>query len=158
MGFESGIIDNKNKNIFSFDKDDKQNKITISKIYNVNKDYSDELEIQRLNSFIDKCPKKNSRKVNNMVSSPNTIAKESVVLKSNDSTNYSLLTRKQTFKKKEFLLNPSNQSMNTNNQKEYSKNSSYEHYLLKRNTRKNHRNSKNGINFFNKIERRSIKC
>ena len=150
VGFESGIIDNKNKNIFSFDKDDKQNKITISKIYNVNKDYSDELEIQRLNSFIDKCPKKNSRKVNNMVSSPNTIAKESVILKSNDSTNYSLLTRKQTFKKKEFLLNPSNQSMNTNNQKEYSKNSSYEHYLLKRNTRKNHRTSKNGINFFNK--------
>ena len=94
--------------------------------------------------------KKNSRKVNNMVSSPNTIAKESVILKSNDSTNYSLLTRKQTFKKKEFLLNPSNQSMNTNNQKEYSKNSSYEHYLLKRNTRKNHRTSKNGINFFNK--------
>jgi len=149
VGFESGIINN-NKNIFSFDKDDKQNKITISKIYNVNKAHSDELQIQRLNSFIDKCPKKNARKVNNMVSSPSSKMKESVILKSNDSTNYSLITRKQTFKKSEFSLNPSNQSTSNINQKEYNKNGAYDHYLLKKNTKKKYTNSKNGINYINK--------
>ena len=146
VGFESGIIDNNNKNIFSFNKDDKQNKITISKIYGVNKAHADDFQIQRLNSFMDKCPKKNSRKVNNIVSSQNTKMKESVVLKSNDSTNYSLITRKPTFKKKEL----SNQNMDNISKKEYSKNGSYEHYLLKRNFKKNHRNSNIGLNFVNK--------
>ena len=150
VGFESGIIDNNNKNIFSFNKDDKQNKITISKIYGVNTAYADDFQIQRLNSFMDKFPKKNSRKVNNIVSSQNTKMKESVILKSNDSTNYSLITRKTTFKKKEFLLNPSNQNTDKISKKEYSKNGSYENYLLKRNTKKNHRNSKNGLNVVNK--------
>jgi magnesium-transporting ATPase (P-type) len=147
VGFESGIIDNKNKNIFSFDKEDKQNKITISKIYNANKVYSDELEIKSPNSFIDKCSKNNSRKVNNIISSQNTKMKETVILKSNDSTNYSLITRKATFHKNEFLLNPSNQNMSKINKKDYSKN---ENYFFKRNNKRNHTTTKKGINFLNK--------
>ena len=150
VGFESGIIDNNNKNIFSFDKDDKLNKITISKIYNINKAHSDESQIIRLNSFIDRSSKKkNTRKVNNMVSSPSTKMKDSMILKSNNFTNNSLITKKPTFKKNEFLLNPLNQNTsNTNSKKENYKNSNY---LLKRNTKKNnHRNSKIGINFVSK--------
>ena len=75
IGFDSQIIEN--KNIFTFDKEDKKNRIIISKIYNVKKESEEEKEDKNLNTSFDKLSKQTLSKISNRVSnSPFTKMRE----------------------------------------------------------------------------------
>ena len=77
VGFDSHIIDN--KNIFSFDKEDKKNGIIIKKIYSIKR--LNEEEDKNTNSSLDKYSKQTTRISNKYLTSPFTKPKDSVMPK-----------------------------------------------------------------------------
>ena len=114
IAFDSSIIDN--KNIFSFDKDNKRNKIIISKIYNVKKD--DEEEEKTLNTSLDKLSKHTLSNLSNRVSnSPYTKQRDvkSIKLKKEIAKNNDDLSLKQSFEendKNELLFENNKNTIN----------------------------------------------
>ena len=86
VGFDCGIIDN--KNIFVFDKDDKTNKISIRKIFTI-KSYNEiyqENEDKKTNDSYDRNSKVSSKIRSKKGSTlPFTISKDKILLKSNNS-------------------------------------------------------------------------
>ena len=80
IGFDSSIIEN--KNIFAFDKDDKKNKIVISKIYSMKKENEETQDDKTINASIDKLSKQTLSKISNRFSnSPFTKPKETRSIK-----------------------------------------------------------------------------
>jgi magnesium-transporting ATPase (P-type) len=94
IGFDSSIIEN--KNIFSFDKEEKKNRIMISKIYSNKKvnDLEEEIDKKTSTSF-DKLSKQTI--TNKIPSSPFTKPKETVMIKLLGNNSYSRV-RKETAK------------------------------------------------------------
>ena len=94
VGFDSGIIEN--KNIFIFDKDDEDNKISIRKIYNVKNEKEEE---ENINSSIDKYSRITRLSQNKSNYSPN---------KQGLNYNYSLIrsskSKKIVYKKNESIF------------------------------------------------------
>ena len=150
VGFNSNIIDNKNKNIFSFDKDEKKNKIIIKKICNQKKSVSEENEQNYNSPSIDQISKNTSKISNRVISSPYMKLKETEDLKYNESNNNSLLQKKPTIKLKGFVLNQLNKETIRD---ELNKNG---YYLLKENNLKKRRVSKNIRNFNDKNQENKI--
>ena len=77
VGFDSHIIEN--KNIFSFDKEDKKNGIIIEKIYSIKR--LGEEEDKNTNSSLDMHSKQTTRISNRFLTSPFTKPKDSVMVK-----------------------------------------------------------------------------
>lgn len=77
VGFDSHIIEN--KNIFSFDKEDKKNGIIIKKIYSIKR--LGEEEDKNTNSSLDMHSKQTTRISNRFLTSPFTKPKDSVMIK-----------------------------------------------------------------------------
>ena len=77
VGFDSRIIEN--KNIFSFDKEDKKNGITIEKIYSI-KRFNEE-DNNNTNSSLEINSKQNIRISNKFLTSPFTKSKDSIMMK-----------------------------------------------------------------------------
>jgi len=77
VGFDSHIIEN--KNIFSFDKEDKKNGIIIEKIYSIKR--LGEEEDKNTNSSLDMHSKQTTRISNRFLTSPFTKPKDSVMIK-----------------------------------------------------------------------------
>ena len=74
VGFDSTIIDN--KNIFAFDKEDKKNRIIISKIYSIRKANEDEQEQKSNSPSLDKLSK---HTLTNRITSSNLIFKKDTI-------------------------------------------------------------------------------
>ena len=68
VGFESRILEN--KNVFSFDKDDKKNGIIITKIYGVKKLNEEEDNKSNVNTSLDKTSRQTSKISNRLIYSP----------------------------------------------------------------------------------------
>ena len=66
IGFDSELIGN--KNIFAFDKDNKRNRIIITKLYSVKRESEEEQDDNNLNNSIDKLSKQTISKISNKVS------------------------------------------------------------------------------------------
>ena len=154
VGFDSGILEN--KNVFVFDKDDEVNKISIRKIYNV-KMNQEEIEDNDINSSYDKHISKMSHK-----KSINSKLKPE--LKYNYSFVRSSKSRKEVYKKNESLIgNQSKESvdlinlqhpkLNFENPNKYNNKNPY-----KRNMRKFFKSSKALFdkNFQKSLERENL--
>ena len=74
VGFDSNIIEN--KNIFSFDKDESKNQLTITKIFSVKKLNEDENDIKSTKSSFDKYSRQTSRLSYGVINSPFVTKKE----------------------------------------------------------------------------------
>ena len=95
IGFDSSIIEN--KNIFSFDKEEKKNKIIISKIYSNKKanDFEqDEIDKKTSSTSFDKLSKQTL--TNGIPASPFTKSKETVMLRFIGNKAYSRAKRETT--------------------------------------------------------------
>ena len=66
IGFDSEIIEN--KNIFAFDKDDKKNRIIITKLYSIKRENEEEEDDKNLNISFDKLSKQTITKISNKIS------------------------------------------------------------------------------------------
>lgn len=117
MGFDSHIIDN--KNIFSFDKEDKKNGIIIEKIYSIKRLVEE--EDKNTNSSLDIYSKQNTRISNKFLTSPFTKPKDSVMIKYLDpNTIRSSKAKPGTVIMNELSLNQeSNKNSNSNEFKKF---------------------------------------
>ena len=112
VGFDSQIIEN--KNIFSFDKEDKKNGIIIEKIYSIKR--LGEEEDKNTNSSLDMHSKQTTRISNRFLTSPFTRPKDSVMIKYMDpNTNRSSKAKSGTVIVNELSLNQESKNSNEYN-------------------------------------------
>ena len=105
VGFESSILEN--KNIFTFDKEDKKNGITITKIYSIKKLNEEENDDKNIsNTLLDNISKKTS-KISNRLKTPSPFlkAKENINLKYFESS----IRASKTKNGNDYSLNQNNQ-------------------------------------------------
>ena len=94
IGFDSSILEN--KNIFAFDKEDKKNRILITRIYNIKKDIEieeEENDKKTTNTIIDKLSKQT---LTNRVGLSSSIPKETPMMKYIDENNIYSKLKKET--------------------------------------------------------------
>jgi hypothetical protein len=131
VGFDSHIIDN--KNIFSFDKEDKKNGIIIEKIYSIKR--LREEEDKNTNSSLDMHSKQTTGISNKFLTSPFTKPKDSVMIKYlNPNTIRSSKAKEGTIITNELSLNQEN-----NKNSNYYKNLTPNRTLKRGSTRKKSR-------------------
>ena len=144
VGFDSRIIEN--KNIFSFDKDDKKNGIVITKLYGIKRINEEKDDINSIKTSSDKFSKQTTKINNKIFYSPYIRSKENLKLPYFDSSIRASRTKKGKLINNEFSLNQTNQE-NAKNEVDKRK------INLKRNLRrgsinkKNCKTSKNVLNF-----------
>ena len=151
VGFDSGILEN--KNIFVFDKDDEVNRISIRKIYNV-KIKEEEINENDLNSSFDKPTSKVSQN-----KSSNSQIKSG--LKYNYSFIRSSKSRKVVLKKNESFLGIQSKESSDNLNSQTPKNSGENHKFRKRNFKNLFKSSKvifdkSNMNFQKSMERENL--
>ena len=133
VGFDSHIIDN--KNIFSFDKEDKKNGIIIEKIYSIKRLVEE--EDKNTNSSLDIYSKQNTRISNKFLTSPFTKPKDSVMIKYLDpNTIRSSKAKPGTVIMNELSLNQeSNKNSNSNEFKNLTPNKTLKRKSVRKNLR-----------------------
>ena len=147
VGFTSSILEN--KNIFAFDKDDKKNNLTITKLYTSKKLDEEEKNEEISNYSSDKVSKQTSNVSNKMYLTPITKLKDPYKLKNVEYNIRSSKTKNGNTENKEFILNKPNQENN-----EYS---NFGHKGKRGSLKKTYKTSKNlaYLNEMAKIQNRS---
>ena len=152
VAFGSCIIEN--KNIFSFDKDDKKNKIIIAKIYTNKKINEEQNDLKTIKSSLDVYSKQTSKLSNKIMTSPLIKQKESIILNNKNFSLNSFTGKNSKVKQNEFSTNHTNidsEKRGINNENNNKK------IYYKGNIRnRNRQTSKNLINYFNKNNEKEI--
>ena len=139
VGFDSSIIEN--KNIFSFDKDDKKNGIIITKLYGIKKLNEEEKDDNNINSSSDKYSKQTTKISNKIYATPLIKPKENIKLKYFDSSIRNSRTKNGN-SANDFSLNQEN----SKNENEYKKISNRKN-LRRGSIKKNFKTTKYLINY-----------